>query len=196
VTPAALITRLVNFDGVFTPEELRYRYRLAQVDLPETTQGKAQFILLYGIPREDQYAHLASVLKAERAQGILVPEMRPGLWGASVIARRLAERNLPTTLIADNMIGIFFARHQIARALLFCSELSKAGPAGMCGLLLIALLAHAHKVPMELLAEEEETHVPLDCDVTTFLGHRVCPEGVQAYPINRDLVPWHLFHNP
>ncbi|MGH7843714.1 MAG: hypothetical protein ACREQW_00885 [Candidatus Binatia bacterium] len=194
VTPAELIARLVGFDDAFTPEEFRRKYQTAPVESAEATQARTQFVLIYGVPRPDGYAHLSSVLKAELAQAILVPEMRPGLWGARVVARQLRERRISTTLVSDNMMGIFFARGQIRRVLLFCSDLSKSGPAGICGLLLTALLAHAHKVPMELLAADDATRLPLDADATTFLGQKVCPEGVNAYPLTHDVVPWHFFH--
>ena len=34
---------------------------------------------------------LLSALKAEQAESVLVPEMRPELWGAQVVARELLE---------------------------------------------------------------------------------------------------------
>ena len=195
VTPAELITRLVDFDDVFTPEEFRGKYQTAPVESAEATGARTQFVLVYGVPRPDGYLHLSSVVKAERAQAVLVPEMRPGLWGARVVAHQLLERRISTTVVSDNMMGIFFARGQIRRVLLFCSDLGKSGPAGICGLLLTALLAHAHKVPMELLAADDATRLPLDTDVTTFLGQKVSPQGVSAHPVSHDVVPWHFFHS-
>jgi methylthioribose-1-phosphate isomerase len=195
VTPAELIAGLVGFDDVLTPEEFRRKYQTVALASAEATEARRQFVLVYGVPRPDGYSHLSSVLRAELAQAILVPEMRPGLWGARVVAPQLLERHISTTLVSDNMMGIFFARGQIRRVLLFCSDLGKSGPAGIGGLLLTALLAHEHKVPMELLAADDSTRVPLDADVTTFLGQKICPEGVSAHPLTSDVVPWHFFHS-
>jgi methylthioribose-1-phosphate isomerase len=121
--------------------------------------------------------------------------MRPGLWGARLVAHKLLAHQLPTTIISDNTMGFFFARNRVRRVFLFCSELGREGPAGICGLLLTALLAHVHKVPVELLAADDDALPALDSDVTTFLGHRTCPQDVKAYPLTHDVAPWHLFHN-
>ena len=48
-----------------------------------------KYLLVFGLPRKDSYSFLAHALKAEEAQGILVPEMWPQLWGARVVAREL-----------------------------------------------------------------------------------------------------------
>ena len=189
VTPAELIARLIGFDEVFTPAEYRRKYQKLAVEPARAAQTEKSFVLLYGVPREDNYPRLASVLTAERAQTFLVPEMRPGLWGAQVVAHKLLEARLPITIVSDNMMGIFFARGQIRRVFLFGSEGNGSELKGICGLLLAALLARAHNVPIEVRAAAPETSAALDRDVTTFLGHRLCPRGVEAYPIGPDIVP-------
>ncbi|HWP60082.1 MAG TPA: hypothetical protein VNL14_19470 [Candidatus Acidoferrales bacterium] len=194
VTPAALITRLVGFDGVLTPEEFRRRYQAGDEKPPARKAASRSFVLVYGVPLREGYKHLASVLKAEAAAAVLVPEMRPGLVGARLIARRLAEARIPMVLISDNMMGIFFARGEIRRVLLFCSELTKEGPVGICGFLLAALLARAHRVPVELRAADDGVGGVLDRDAATFLGRPVCPPGARVRPVTQDLVPWRLFH--
>ena len=194
VTPAELISRLIGFDEVFTPAQYRRKYQKLPVEPTRAAQNEKSFVSLYGVPREDNYRRLASVLTAERAQAFLIPEMRPGLWGAQVVAHRLLEGRLPTTIVSDNMMGIFFARGQIRRVLLFGSEVDGSELKGICGLLLAALLARAHNVPIEVLAAAPEMSAPLDRDVTTFLGHRLCPKGVEAYPVGPDIVPRNLIH--
>ena len=193
VTPAELIARLIGFDEVFTPAEYRRKYLKHPVEPARERRDENAFVLLYGVPREDSYRRLTSVLTAERAQAFLVPEMRPGLWGAQVVVPKLLEQRLPITVVSDNMMGIFFARGQIRRVLLFGSKPGDDELRGICGLLLAALLARAHGVPMEVLAAAPETSAVLDRDVTTFLGHRLCPPGVEAYPVGPDIVPSTLF---
>ena len=195
VTPAELISRLIGFDEVFTPAGYRRKYQKFPVEPARAAQNEKSFVLLYGVPREDNYRRLSSVLTAERAQAFLVPEMRPGLWGAQVVAHKLLEGRLPTTIVSDNMMGIFFARGQVRRVVLFGSELGENEVKGICGLLLAALLARAHNVPIEVLAAAPEMSAPLDRDVTTFLGHRLCPMGVEAYPVGPDIVARNLFHD-
>ena len=119
VTPAALITRLIGFDDLFTPERFRQRYlkgsAVASQNGKKTTE---KYLLVYGLPRTDSYSFLAHALKAEEAQRILIPEMRPQLWGARVVARELLRRQVPATLISDNMMGTLFAQRQIQQSVL------------------------------------------------------------------------------
>lgn len=192
LTPSSLISSLIGFDGAFTPESFRQRFEKSSPVARNDRGKKESYLLLYGIPKRDSYPYLAHALKAEEVPTVLVPEMRPGLWGVHVIARELRERDIPTTLISDNMMGAFFALGQIKRLYLFYSELSEKGPVGMCGSLLALLLARAHGVAVELLASTEG-EASLDRDVSTFLGQRVSTDGVLIYPIEKETLPWSLF---
>jgi hypothetical protein len=118
--------------------------------------------------------------------------MRPQLWGARVVARELVKREIPATLISDNMMGTLFAQGQIRRLYLFYTGLAEQGVAAVCGSLLAARLARAHGVAIELLESEEIKELPLDRDVSTFLGHKMIATGVSVYPIENELLPWGL----
>ena len=152
-------------------------------------------ILLYGIPRNDDYTQLLEALKDEQADGMLVPEVRPQLWGTQEVARELIQRGISTTLISDNMMGTFFAQEEIRRVYLFYHELDENGPVGICGSLLVARLAQVHGVPIRLLGSGETQQQPLDETVATFMGQRVCPEEVTIYPVEKDRIPWSLLKN-
>lgn len=192
VTPSSLITSLIGFDGAFTPEGFREKFQQGSGSAPHDKSKKESYLLLYGIPRQGDYPFLSHALKAEEAPAILVPEMRPQLWGVHVIARELVRRNIPTTLISDNMMGAFFSQGQIRRLYLFYSELGEKGPLGICGSLLAALLARRHGVPVELMASEANREPPMDRDASTFLGQRVSPDGAAVYPIDKETIPWSL----
>ncbi|MBI2985239.1 MAG: hypothetical protein HYY45_00585 [Deltaproteobacteria bacterium] len=192
LTPSSLITTLIGFDSALTPESFRQRFHQ---DTHATANSKKEgepYLLLYGIPKRDSYAHLSHALKAEQASAVLVPEMRPALWGARVITRELLQRKIPATLISDNMMGAFFAQGQIKRLYLFYSELSGERLVGICGSLLAVRLARTHAVPIELLSAEESQDAPPDRDVSTFLGQRVICDRVTIYPIEKEVIPWSL----
>ena len=193
VTPAALITHLVGFNDLLTPESFRQRYLKEPATTAQNgakTAGK--YLLVFGLPKRDSYSFLAHALKAEEAQRILIPEMRPQLWGARVVARELVKRQIPATLISDNMMGTLFAQRQIRRLYLFYAGLAEQGVAAICGSLLAARLARAHGVAIELLESEETKELPLDADVSTFLGHKVIAPEVAVHPIENELLPWEL----
>jgi len=193
VTPAALITRLIGFDDLFTPESFKQRYLKGSVVAAKNGMKTAEkYLLIFGLPRKDSYSFLTHALKAEQAQRILIPEMRPQLWGARVVARELLRRQVPATLISDNMMGTLFAQRQIQCLYLFYSELSAEGPKGICGSLLAARLARAHGVPIELQESEDTNELPADSDVSTFLGRKMIPPKVAVYPIEKEVLPWAL----
>ena len=194
VTPSFLISSLVGFDELFTPESFRKRYLKG----PSTAAKNgghppAQYLLIYGVPNKQNYAFLTHALKAEQAHSVLVPEMRPQLWGARIVARELLSRNTPTTLISDNMMGTLFAQGEIRKLCLFYDGLSEQGPRGICGSLLAVHLARYHNVPIELLASEALDGAGADRDVSTFLGQKICPAGVSVHPLESEVLPWAIF---
>jgi methylthioribose-1-phosphate isomerase len=193
ITPASLVSFLIAFDGVFTPDTFRQKYggKSALASPAPHTEGK--YLLVYGMPQPTGYTYLGHALRAEKALGILVPEMRPELWGARVVAPKLVKRDLPATIVSDNMMGTLFARGEIQRLYLFYRGLSERGPHGICGSALAALLAKAHGVGVELLEAETETEAPADRDVSTFLGERVITPGVAVHALRTDSMPWSLF---
>jgi methylthioribose-1-phosphate isomerase len=193
VTPAALISNLVGFDGLYTPETFREKYQIGPKPSGGRTKQSRKYLLIYGIPGESQYSYLISALKAEQSESLLVPEMRPELWGAQVVVPRLLERKAPVTLISDNMMGTLFARGEISKLCLFYDGLSAEGPTGLCGTLLAVGLARLHDVPVELLSGEKPSVSPIDRDVSTFLGKKICPAGVSIRAVEAEAVPWELF---
>ena len=190
VTPADLISFLIGFDGAFTPEDFRRRFEAGPPSpAMERAQEKKRFLLVYGLPSPESYAHLSRSLRALAAQAILLPEMRPELWGLHAVAPELLKRGMPVTLIADNMMGIFFARGWIERLYLCCTEHNEKEAVGFCGTRLAALLARTHGVPIELLTAGEPISRPSDRDVSTFCGDKTIPEGAIPLPSEPDLIP-------
>jgi methylthioribose-1-phosphate isomerase len=193
VTPASLLTQLVGFNDGFTPASFREKYQKGSSPPGRKENERPEkYLLVFGLPKKDGYAFLGQALAAK--QRILVPEMRPQLWGARVVARELLKRGMPATLISDNMMGTLFAQRQIRCLCLFYSELGEQGANGICGSLLAARLARAHGVPIELLESEALEEPAADPDVSSFLGRRMISPGVLIYPIGKEILPWALLH--
>ncbi len=193
VTPAALLTNLIGFDGLFTPETFKKKFlkpSLAVAQRQKTEQPK--YLLVHGVPADASYPMLAAAAKVEKVHSILVPEMRPELWGARIVARELLRRDLPTTLISDNMMGTLFAQRQIAKLVLFHRGVFEQGASGYYGALLAAHLAKFHGVAIELQESQVIGDPTMDHDVGTFLGEKVVPEGVAIHPIGAETIPWEM----
>ena len=194
VTPFSLLTALIGFDDMYTPETFREKFlKSSSMPIKVARDAQKKYLLVFGVPRGDGYDFLKHALKAEQADRILVPEMRPELWGARVVARELVQRNLPATLISDNMMGTLFAQGEIRQLYLFYSGLSETGPEGICGSLLAVRLARAHGVAVELQECGDVKEAPLDEDVSSFLGQRVIPAGASIYPLEKEVISWELF---
>jgi methylthioribose-1-phosphate isomerase len=193
VTPASLISRLIGFEEVFSPEEFRQKYG-GEISFESPYRPEhGGYVMIYGIPKAQDYStYLAEIFREAGAGAFMVPEMRPELWGARLVARRLVQDRLPVTLIADDMMGTFFAQGKISRLLLFYSEVTEPGIHGACGSLLAARLARAHGVRIQLNPAEQLKERPEDPDVTTFLGERVAPTGVEALRVKEEVMPWDL----
>jgi methylthioribose-1-phosphate isomerase len=196
VTPAQFITQLIGFDDVYTPDSFRGKYQAKAARAEPAVARNGKYVLLYGVPPANQYAFLISALKAEAAESLLVPEMRPQLLGAQVVARELLERNAPTTLISDNMMGTLFAHGEIKKLCLFYNDFAEQGPIGICGSLLAVQLARLHGVAVELFSGapvDSAVFLTIDQDASTFMGKAICPAGVALYPVAAEVVPWALF---
>jgi methylthioribose-1-phosphate isomerase len=192
VTPAALITRLIGFDRVDTPETFRREHHPVEHQPVCHSEARGRYVLVHGIPAEDGYELLADAVEAEAAESVAVPEMRPQLWGAQAVAPELLKRRLGATLISDNMMGTLFARGEIRRLCLFYDGVADNGVSAACGSLLAAHLARLHNVPVQWMKGAKPHGVSHDRDVSTFLGTRVCPEGVAVYPAAEEMIPWSL----
>jgi len=91
------------------------------------------------------------------------------------------------------MMGTLFAQGQIGQLYLFYSGLGQSGPEGICGSLLAVRLARAHNVSIELQECATVEEVPLDRDISSFLGQRIAPRGASIHPLEKEIVPWELF---
>jgi methylthioribose-1-phosphate isomerase len=189
VTPSHLVTTWISFDGAYSLQSFRQKFQTSPVPCQEKTEARKRYLLVFGIPSKSHYGYLADRLEANGCESILLPEMRPQLWGARVVARGLLERQTPTTLIADSMMGTLFAHGEISRVYLFAHGGGESGRRGICGSLLAIRLALAHGVAVELLDSEVPKETPVDHDVATFLGHRVIPAGATVHPLENEIIP-------
>lgn len=194
MVPSALISHLIGFEGVYTPETfaIKYQSQTSNESFPRTA---AKYLLLYGVPAQDQYPVLTEALRSDKVESLLVPEMRPQLWGAQVVARALLDRGASTTLISDNMMGTLFARGEIGRLCLFYDALDEKGPLGIPGSLLAAQLAHLHGVPIALFGAAATPTRHLDNDASTFMGINICSPRVSIRPVETEVIPWSLVRN-
>jgi len=188
VTPGDLITYLIGFGDTYTPETFRKLHESSSS--LEGVKPEAKYLLLYGVPPPNQYAFFRTALKTADAETVLVPEMRPALWGAQVVAPELQARRVPTTLISDNVMGTLFAQGEIGKLCLFYDSLSNEGPIALCGSLLAVRLAQLHGVEIELFSGAQEKMAILDRDVSTFLGHKILPADVTTRKVEPEVIPW------
>lgn len=194
VTPADLVTSLIGFEGAYTPASFREKFFVGS-PAPSSSRNheKPKYVLVHGVPAETGYDLLSAAVQNEGIRSILVPEMRPQLWGARLVARELARRNVLVTLISDNMMGTLFAQKQIRKLLIFHTGSAVSGLSAYCGSLLAAELASAHGVAIDVQESCKTLEAATDGDVGTFLGLKVAPAAACIYPLQEEIIPWELY---
>jgi hypothetical protein len=105
-------------------------------------------LLLWGLPSRQGIAEIKKQIATAQGLFVLVPEMRPSLFGLEV-AKRLAKENIKHIYATDNMLGILFSKHKVKEVLFFYKDLTQHHFSGICGSLYVCLLAHLHHVPIK-----------------------------------------------
>ena len=190
VTPAALFSYLVGFRDALSPGA----FAEAHAATPDNANHPGivpsqKFRLLFGIPSDAGYGQIQQETQSGGGQPVLVPEMRPELLGATQVAQELVRRNIPTTLISDNMAGIFFYRKEIDRVDLCYERRESHRIITRSGGWLIASLAKLHGISVNYVPAGATTVAARDRDISTFLGHRVSPDGVAVYHGGEESIP-------
>jgi methylthioribose-1-phosphate isomerase len=133
---------------------------------------------------------------------VYVDETRPVLQGARLTAWELQRAGVPLTLITDNMAAHMMRRAGIRAVFVGSDRIAANGDvANKIGTYGVALLAHAHGIPLYVVAPRSTIDLALpDGDaipieerapdeVTTLGGVRVAPEGVPVANPAFDVTP-------
>ena len=70
VTPAELVTHLIGFDDLYTPESFRRRYQqqTGPASSPSPRKSESKYLLVYGIPPRDQCDYLIECTESRASQ--------------------------------------------------------------------------------------------------------------------------------
>lgn len=133
---------------------------------------------------------------------VYVDETRPLLQGARLTAWELARAGVPLTLITDSMAAHFMRRGGIRAILVGADRIAANGDvANKIGTYGVALLAHAHGIPLYVVAPRSTIDlslpdgdaIPIEqraaWEVTGLGGARVAPEGVVVANPAFDVTP-------
>ncbi|MBF0504966.1 MAG: hypothetical protein HQL14_07685 [Candidatus Omnitrophica bacterium] len=140
--------------------------------------------LLQGILSE------AALKKIRFAKGchVFVSEGRPTLEAGHTVTRVLLKCGIIPTVISDNMAGFLFFKGLVKEVVLACHHADNKGALCDIGALILAVLAHKHKIPLKLLPARHRIRFLGDPKaVLSFEGKRIAPQGAQGYV---PLVEW------
>ena len=137
-----------------------------------------------------------------RAIHVYVDETRPYLQGARLTAFELQRGGVPLTLITDNMAAYFMGQGLVDCIIVGADRIAANGDvANKIGTYGLAVLAHAHGIPMYVAAPtstidlkiSDGSMIPIEerssDEVTTIQGIRIAPEGVTAAHPAFDVTP-------
>lgn len=140
-----------------------------------------------------------------RSVHVYVDETRPYLQGARLTAFELHHAGVPLTLITDNMAAYFMGQGLVDCVIVGADRIAANGDvANKIGTYGLAVLAHAHGIPMYVAAPtstidmriSDGAHIPIEerssDEVTIIGGKRIAPEGVVAAHPAFDVTPARL----
>ncbi|GHO84583.1 S-methyl-5-thioribose-1-phosphate isomerase [Dictyobacter formicarum] len=133
---------------------------------------------------------------------VLVDETRPILQGARLTAWELQQEGVPLTLITDNMAGHFMRQGDIRAIFVGADRITANGDvANKIGTYSLAVLAHAHQIPLYVVAPcstidlslPSGDQIPIEQrrseEVTTLYGTPIAPAGVTVANPAFDVTP-------
>jgi len=147
-----------------------------------------------------------SVIFAAAAQGkqlqVYADETRPLLQGARLTAWELQQRNIPVTVICDNMAGWVMKEQRIQAIVTGADRIAANGDAAnKIGTYSVALLAKAHDIPFYVAAPSSTFDMALASgddipieerkseEITHGFGKQTAPDGIETYNPAFDVTP-------
>lgn len=136
---------------------------------------------------------------------VWVDETRPLLQGSRLTAWELMQRDIPCTLICDNMAGHVMQQGRVQAVVTGADRIAANGDAAnKIGTYAVAALAKAHDIPFYIAAPTSTidanivngTKIPIEEreaeEVTNGFGRATAPEGVNVYNPAFDVTPAEL----
>ena len=136
---------------------------------------------------------------------VLVDETRPYLQGARLTSWELLQEGIDQTLITDSMAGYFMRRGEVDCVIVGADRIVANGDvANKIGTYSLAVLAHAHGIPLYVAAPSSTVDLSLpdgdaipieqrdSAEVTHLLGQPLAPDGVTAAHPAFDVTPHEL----
>jgi len=152
------------------------------------------------------YGTALGVIRAAHEAGkdihVIVDETRPLLQGVRLTAFELIEENIPATVIVDSAAGYFMQKKTIDLVITGADRIASNGDtANKIGSYQLAVLAKENKIPFYVAAPlstfdpdlKNGGLIPIEerdpGEVTSFNGHMLGPEGVDALNPAFDITP-------
>jgi methylthioribose-1-phosphate isomerase len=145
---------------------------------------------------------IRAAVEAGKKIDVFADETRPFLQGARLTAWELAEDDIPTTLITDNMAGHFLRSGRIGCVIVGADRIAANGDvANKIGTYSVAVLAKENNVPFYVAAPistldlslSSGADIPIEQrnprEVTEVFGVPVAPEGIAVENPAFDITP-------
>ena len=145
---------------------------------------------------------IRSVYRQKRNIKVFVDETRPVLQGARLTAWELLEEKIPATLICDSVAGFLMSRGEISKVIVGADRIGANGDvANKIGTYSISVLAKEHNIPFYVAApfttidfeinngNEIKIEERRESEVTTIMGRRIAPIGIDVYNPAFDVTP-------
>ena len=147
-------------------------------------------------------APIRTAFKQGKSVRVIATETRPRLQGAKLTTFELLSDKIPVTLIVDGAVGYVMKRGMVQAAIVGADRITTEVVANKVGTYLIALAAHANRVPFYVAAPSSTLDLKKTAvveveerdarEVTHIAGKRIPPRGVEVFNPAFDITPIEL----
>ena len=205
-----LLARLLDEAHAIAEEDKAMCREIGRIgaDLITSGQGILTHCNAGGLATADYGTALAVIYSAHisgKELRVFADETRPLLQGARLTAWELMRRNIPVTLICDNMAAQVMKEGRVQLVIVGADRIAANGDtANKIGTYGVALLAKAHGIPFYVAAPSSTfdlsipagSNIPIEQrdprEVTEGFGRQTAPTGVTVYNPAFDVTPAQL----
>jgi methylthioribose-1-phosphate isomerase len=147
-------------------------------------------------------APIRTAFKQGKSVRVIATETRPRLQGAKLTTFELLSDKIPVTLIVDGAAGYVMKRGMVQAAIVGADRITREVVANKVGTYLVALAAHANKLPFYVAAPSSTLDLKKTAvveveerdarEVTHIAGKRIPPRGVEVFNPAFDITPIEL----
>jgi len=207
-SPAEISQQVVDEARRMADEDVHANHRIGEFGAALLTDGDV--VLTHcnaGTLATVSYGTALAPIRTAITQGkrlrVFATETRPRLQGAKLTTFELLSDRIPVTLIVDGAAGYVMMRGMVSKVIVGADRITRSFVANKVGTYMLALAAHANRIPFYVAAPSSTFHLEGDQsdvkieergaeEVVSIGAKRIVPRGVRVFNPAFDVTPVEL----